>query len=181
MGTINVELRNDVVIGDSVITDAQKILDKVISEDSLTEVKEKTKTENYIELPSNQEVSLSDFDFRQHGFISNELWTLSLNLHARITKIQKDRITCECVIDKENRLFETRSFPALLFEHLYHKEILWPIVVSIKTRPGSTRIDIRDGKNIVDLAIFNLKDGWKKFKNLGLDKPFSGIDVSTDL
>jgi len=149
--------------------------------DLLIEAKEVSKKEEHIEIPTTREISLDDFDFRHQGFISNEIWSKSFNLHARITKILKNRITCECVIDKENQLFETRSFPTLLFDHLPKKEINHPIIVSIKTRPGSTRIDIRDGRNIVDLSIFDLKAGWKELINSGLDKPLSLPNESSDI
>ncbi len=172
MGIIVEELSKDTIIVDTAKTTANDIL---------TEVKEVSKKEELIEIPSNREISLSDYDFRLQGFVSNEIWNKSFNLHARITKVLKDKITCECVIDKENRLFETRSFPILLFEHLQKKEVNYPIIVSIKTRPGSTRIDIRDGKNIVDLSIFNLKDGWKELIKSGLDKPLSLTNDSSDI
>jgi len=149
--------------------------------DLLQEVKEVSKKEEPIEIPTTREISLSDFEFRHQGFFSNEMWSKSFNLHARITKILKDKITCECVIDKGNQLFETRSFPILLFEHLQKREINHPIIVSIKTRPGSTRIDIRDGRNIVDLSIFDLKAGWKELINSGLDKPLSLPNDSSDI
>lgn len=150
--------------------------------DLLTEVKEVSyKKEEPIEIPTQREISLNDFDFRIQGFVSNEIWIKSFNLNARITKILKGRITCECVIDKENKLFETRSFPILLFNHLPKIEINHPIIISIKTRPGSTRIDIRDGHNIVDLSIFDLTDGWKELINSGLDKPLSFSNDSTDI
>jgi hypothetical protein len=139
----------------------------------LTEVEEVQKKQNSIEIPTTREVSLSDFDFQHQGFYSNEIWDKSFNLHARITRVLKDKITCECVIDKEKKIFETRTFPILLFEHLNNMQIHHPVIVSIKTKPGSTRIDIRDGKNIVDLSLFDLNDGWKQLVNSGLDKPLS--------
>lgn len=118
------------------------------ADDTPTDVIEVSEKEETIEIPNIHEISLSDFDFHLHGFVSNEIWSKSFNLHARITKILKEKITCECVIDRENQLFETRSFPILLFNHLPKKEVNYPIIVSIKTRPGSTRIDIRDGKKL---------------------------------
>jgi hypothetical protein len=155
---------------------------KTQTNDLLTEVQEvSNKKEEPIDIPTQREVSLNDFDFRIQGFVSNEVWAKSFNLNARITKVLKDRITCECVIDKENKLFETRSFPRLLFDHLPKREVNHPIIVSIKTRPGSTRIDIRDGHNIVDLSIFDLTDGWKELINSGLDKPISFTNDSTDI
>ncbi len=172
MGIISEELSNDNIIADSHPT---------VAHEQLTDVKDASTKEESIEIPSIREISLSDIDFRLQGFVSHEIWSKSIYLFARITKVLKDRITCECVIDKENRLFETRSFPILLFEHLQNKEVNHPIIVSIKTRPGSTRIDIRDGQNIVDLSIFDLKDGWKELINSGLDKPLSLINDSSDI
>jgi hypothetical protein len=139
----------------------------------ITEVKERVQKEETFKLPEVREISLSDFDFRAQGFMANEVWTNTINLHARITKVTKTKITCECVIDKENRLFESRIFPVLLFDHLQKKEINHPVVICIKNKPGSTRIDIRDGKNIVDPSIFDVSDGWEKLINSGLDRPLT--------
>ncbi len=147
----------------------------------VTELEEKVEKVETFEIPTVREFSLSDFDFKQHGFVSSEIWTKSFNLHARISKIAKTKVTCECVIDKENKLFESRTFPIILFDHLQNREIHHPVIVSIKTRPGSTRIDIRDGKNIVDLSIFDLSDGWKELYNSGLDKPLSSAHDSVDI
>ena len=164
------------------ITDTEVVeVPKVESHNSLTEVKEEISKERTLDIPTVREISLNDFEFRQQGFYLNELWDNSYNLHARITKITKERVTCECVVDKENKLFETRSFPALLFKHLRKNQVGNPVIVSIKTRPGSTRIDIRDGKNIVNLSIFDLKDGWNNLINSGLDKPISFKHDSSDL
>jgi hypothetical protein len=147
----------------------------------VTDLLEKKEIVETFEIPSVREISLSDFDFKHQGFFSNEAWTKSFNLHARISKVAKTKVTCECVVDRENKLFETRTFPNILFDHLQNKEINHPVIVSIKTKPGSTRIDIRDGKNIVDLSIFDLNDGWKELYNSGLDKPLSASDDSTDI
>jgi hypothetical protein len=147
----------------------------------VTELVEKKEIMETFEIPSVREISLSDYDFKNQGFFSSEVWTKTFNLHARISKVAKTKVTCECVVDRENKLFEIRTFPNLLFDHLQNKEINHPVIVSIKTKPGSTRIDIRDGKNIVDLSIFDLNDGWKELYNSGLDKPLSTSDDSTNI
>lgn len=161
------------IIVDEITTNQSTEIVQKFSSYNVTDLEEKTEKVETLEIPSLREISLSDFDFKHQGFVGNEMWIKSFNIHARIAKVSKTKITCECVIDKENRLFESRTFPALLFEHLQNKEINHPIIVSIKTKPGSTRIDIRDGRNIVDPSIFELKDGWKELYNSGLDKPLS--------
>jgi hypothetical protein len=137
--------------------------------------------EESIMVETQPETSLSNYNFSAQGFILNETWQNTSNIQARITKITKERITCECIIDKGNLIFETRSFPTMLFDHMPKKDINYPVVISLKTKPGSSRIDIRDGKNIVDLSVFDLEEGWKELINSGLDQPLSLNNDSSNI
>lgn len=115
----------------------------------------------------------SEFDFKNRGFISAENWTKSVNLQAQVILINKNQITCECLIDKENRKFETRVFSKELFLHLSNLNIKSFVLITIRTKPGSSRIDIFDGKHMVSEQIFKVQNSWNLLKNSGLDKPIS--------
>lgn len=115
----------------------------------------------------------SEIDFWKKSFISGENWTKSVNLQAQVIDINKSQITCECLIDKDNRTFETRIFPRELFSHLSNLKDKSFVLITIKTKPGSSRIDIYDGKSMVNEKLFKTKNSWKSLENSGLDKPIS--------
>lgn len=117
-----------------------------------------------------QKEKISELTFKNRGFISTEKWSKSINLHSRIIQITKHQVTCECVLDKENLIFETRTFSRELFEHLRNIKEKHPILISIRTKAGSSRIDIYEGKGVVNEKLFEINEGWEELANSGLDK-----------
>lgn len=107
------------------------------------------------------------------GYVSGENWNKVINLHSKVAQITKDIVSCECLIDKENQIFEVRNFTKEMFSHLDNLFEGKLILVSIKTKPGSSRIDIHNGDGLVDENLFNLEDEWKDLENSGLDKPLN--------
>lgn len=99
----------------------------------------------------------------------SELWKKTISFHASILQITKKQVYCDCLIDKENGFFETRVFPKELFEHLQNIAEKALVVIRIQTKPGSSRIDVFDGKGIVDPATFEVNDIFDSLKNSGLD------------
>lgn len=105
------------------------------------------------------------------GFISAESWSKVTNLHSRIAQVTKSIVSCECLIDKENQIFEVRDFPKEMFTHfdsLFEGKL---VLISLKTKPGSSRIDIHEGDGLVDKSLFDLEDEWKELENSDLGKP----------
>lgn len=96
--------------------------------------------------------------------ILNEKWSNIINLQALIVSIDKDLIQCECLIDKENKLFETRTFPLIIFNTMKNLHIGQPILISIKSKPGSIRIDVNDGKSFVDKSLFEANADLEKLE-----------------
>jgi hypothetical protein len=114
---------------------------------------------------------INKHDFFRRGFLSGETWDKTLNIQSRILSSTKDTVTCECLIDKEQKTFQIRSFPIQLFEHLKPIIPKKTVLVKIKTKIGSSRIDVYDGKHLVDNHLFELKDNWELLKNSNLNSP----------
>jgi hypothetical protein len=95
----------------------------------------------------------------------NENWTDRNFLYVRIYHIDKNNVFCDCLLDKENKIFEKRQFSKILFENLNElKEGIYA-VVNIYKKAGAMRIDVKDGRDIVNPQDFDLNDIWD-FSNL---------------
>jgi len=90
----------------------------------------------------------------------NETWEKTLNIQSRVMQLNKEFVTCECLIDKEQSIFENRVFPAYLFGHIKNLSVGSYALLSIKSKPGSTRIDVYDGAQLVEKKYFELKADW---------------------
>lgn len=128
---------------------------------------------NKDDIPGIQNLTAQSFE--NNGFISYESWDETVTLSARILQITSSNISCECIIDKENKEFEVRNFPKSLFSHLNLDSTKF-IIIKLKSKPGSMRIDIFNGEKIIDKTIFEIKDIWNDLEDSGLDKPFRLID-----
>lgn len=110
----------------------------------------------------------------EKSVISGETWNKTYNIPARIVKISKLEIFCECVIDREKLIFETRAFQKHLFEHIPNLEKFHPVLIRIKERSGSSRIDVYDGKNnLVDLKTFDIEDELEELSQMNIDREFT--------
>ncbi len=107
------------------------------------------------------------------SFLSNEPWDKVQNIHSRVLKISKDMVTCECLIDKEKNIFENRNFPKYLFNHIEKLNNNPYIILTIKSKTGSTRIDILDGEKLVDKKRFELKDSWDDLEGSDFGVPLN--------
>ncbi len=119
-----------------------------------------------------QNESILNQIFINRGFVANEQWVDLIKIPSRVIQIENNQVICECSIDLDDDLFETRGFPIELFSNIPKLGINSPIFIKICSKPGSSRIDVLDGRGIVDMDIFELKEGWDKLKDSGLDKPF---------
>jgi len=109
--------------------------------------------------------------FKLKGFIVNEYWEKTININSRITKYNEDYIICECLVDKENRIFEQRSFPRYLFNHIENLKSNPYVVLSIQSKVGSTRINVLKGANIVDKKAFEIESEWEKLEGQDFNQP----------
>jgi len=132
--------------------------------------------EEILQIFSNIDIEYIDIDplsqqiFTSKNVILKEDWESIINLPSRFIEGDDYLITCESIIDVENRIFETKKYPIDLFQHLLPLEYCDPILIKLSSKPGSYRLDVYNGKGLVDLSLFNLKDGWEDLMNQGLDK-----------
>ncbi len=138
------------------------------------EIGENLDLKNRTEFITDESSYISEL-FKMKGFIGNEHWEKTININSRISCFNNDYVICECLIDKENKIFEQRSFPRYLFNHIDNIKTKPYVLLSIQSKTGSTRIDVIKGTNLVDKQAFEFKDEWdaldaKNF-NQSLDKP----------
>lgn len=87
-------------------------------------------------------------------------WHKEINLQGKIVRLTDDSVLCDCLLDPDNSIFEVRNFPKLLFENITDLYKLPYVYITIRTRPGTTRIDVRDGSKIVNKSFFEQKQIW---------------------
>ncbi len=93
----------------------------------------------------------------------DENWTEDTQLKARVYKVDRKRnlVFCDCLLlENEERKYEKRQFSMYLFDNIDHLKAGSFVIVQIRTKTGAIRIDIRDGKGIVDASHFDLQDLW---------------------
>lgn len=151
-------------------------------------IRENAKVEKYdnifFRLESHQFTSIKDIfiENRQteitHDYIKdfyqNESWDQVMNIQAQIAQVNKLSVICVCLVDKENKAFEYRTFPKDMFTHFHGIGPKFPVIISIKTKAGSSRIDIYNGKGRVDETFFNFEAEWKSLSYTDFTKPLEG-------
>lgn len=115
-----------------------------------------------------KEVGFDDDSFQNPQLYQNpfsvEQWEVSTSLDARIFQLDKKSVSCDCLVDPDERLFEKRIFPRQLFEHLFELEVGRLIIIKIRSKKGSMRIDVTDGRGIVAPELFELEELWNSLK-----------------
>ena len=107
--------------------------------------------------------------FRNKESLIVERWTITQSIHGRVLAADSIYVYVDCLVDMENKIFEQRKFPVALFEHIDFQAFGVPVVINLKLKVGSSRIDVYSGRGIVDLALFDLNDKWESLRDAGLD------------
>ena len=116
-----------------------------------------------------QKVNLRSVITQELKFINTEFsetWDDQIMLHARVYAISQQVVSYDCIVDEESQLMERRSFPRTLFDNFANLIEGSLIVVDIKQKAGSMRVDIKNGKGIVDAQKFEIEhliDSLKDF------------------
>lgn len=133
----------------------------------------KKKTDDISDFPEISDdrpfIRLQDI-FRDYGFISNEKWTNSHRVQAKVVKWDSYSVSCDCLMDKDSLKFETRVFNRELFGHLKNLSDNTYVLININSKPGAMRIDIYNGDGVVEKKLFDWKSKLDKFEGLGLGK-----------
>ena len=99
----------------------------------------------------------SSINTEENSAEPSETWDNQIMLHARVYAIDQQVVSCDCIVDEESRLMERRSFPGTLFDNLSNLVEGSLVIVDIKQKAGSMRIDIKNGKGIVDAQKFEIE------------------------
>lgn len=84
----------------------------------------------------------------------NENWSEIKNYDARIIEIGDSKIKLDCLVDRENKKFQTRLFDKSLFTNIHDLIAGKYILVRVFKKPGKVSFTINDGENLVDKSNF---------------------------
>ena len=88
--------------------------------------------------------------------INDDVWSSVTEIYGRVLSLIDDIVECECLVDKENKIFQNRTFPKILFDNVDNLCENSYVIICIKMRKGAMRFDVYDGKNIIDETLFEI-------------------------
>ena len=65
---------------------------------------------------------------------------LTLIFVSQVIELDSNFVTCDCLVDKEQMVFETRTFPRILFDNIDTLVSGSYILLSIKSKPGTIKL-----------------------------------------
>ena len=137
----------------------------------------KSKTNRFNESPitkKSEEVKVKESDLNDTSSrslkVTPRLKNKTKTIMARIVSFNQEQVFVDCVINSESKIIEHRGFPIFLFEHLDEVTEKQPILIKIKMKSGSSKIEILPGKGIVDETLFEINEKWEQLRDSGLDE-----------
>lgn len=100
--------------------------------------------------------------------VLNENWKVNENIQGKIINVNDKHVWVDCLIDSNQKIFQSRSFPKELFTHLTNLKSQKPVLIKTKLKPGSIRIDVYPGDGIVDLEAFEVNENWESLRGKDL-------------
>jgi hypothetical protein len=97
-------------------------------------------------------------------------WKLIANISSKLIDFDESLVSLECLLDKEERIYEEREFDIALFNG-YNLEIGKLFKVCIYQRENQRMIDIKDDSKLISTDDFPEIDLYTPFKNIKLNKP----------
>lgn len=107
--------------------------------------------------------------YRGKDVILNENWTQTETIQGKVIHFNEQEIFVDCLVDRENKIFQHRIFSKLLFENIVNLSANKPVIIKTRLKPGAVRVDVYSGDGIVNLELFELNENWDNLKNSGLD------------
>jgi hypothetical protein len=104
-------------------------------------------------------------------------WQKEINISGKVVEIKEDAVLCDCLLDPEAGIFEIRNFPRMLFNHLHSLASQPYVYITIRTRPGTTRIDVLDGARLVNKTAFEIKEAFNASLFKSINKPLKSTIV----
>jgi len=142
-----------------------KIFEGLRQKNEVHEISKSTDSSSQI---ANKPGGFDDDSFRNPQLyqipFTSEQWEMSISLDARVFQLDKKNVWCDCLLDPDEVQFEKRILPRQLFEHLYELEVGRLIIIKIRCKKGSMRIDVADGRGIVSPELFILDEMWDSLK-----------------
>ena len=102
--------------------------------------------------------------------VLNESWDKVENVNGKVVSIYSTKVEVDCLIDPEKNHIVSRRFPKELFTHLANLKKGLLVIIKLKIRPGSSRIDVYSGKGVFDPSPFEQKERWSSLMDSGLDR-----------
>jgi hypothetical protein len=87
----------------------------------------------------------SPFESRRKN--NEEDWKLVETTHARVLEVSEETVVLECLVDKENKIFENKRFDKKLLEGVLQPQDGKFVIIQEFFRPGEIRFKFRDGDN----------------------------------
>lgn len=116
--------------------------------------------------------SIISKDFFNQGFVTKEKWDTIVSIPSMVIGQNQNFIFCDCVTDRDELIIENRRFPRILFKHIKNLGDGSLILIKLMFRAGSQRINIYNGKGLVDPNLFDSKEYLKDFEDDEFNKPF---------
>ncbi|MEA3448487.1 MAG: hypothetical protein U9Q98_08590 [Bacteroidota bacterium] len=92
-------------------------------------------------------------------------WNNSENIHARLIEVTGTTVVLECLVDKENKIYEEREFDKDLFDGYEIKEGYF-FLLRFYTRKNEMKLEVHDNKSgLVKDEHFKSINLYEAFKN----------------
>jgi len=124
----------------------------------------------------NQNISSNDIEeIKQSNSITfrvtNEYFVNVSRIPSRVISVSNEKVIVECLIDSENKIFQTREFPKYIFSHIDGLKPNHYFFLKLSYKPGVVRTEI------LNISTFNKepfeeKDDLEEFSKRGY-KPWS--------
>lgn len=83
---------------------------------------------------------------------SHEEWDKDLFIQSKVVSFNSDFVECDCLMDKD--YLETMCFPRNVFDKIENLDSKPYLVLNIRSKSGSIRIDVKNDDKSIDKNIF---------------------------
>lgn len=103
--------------------------------------------------------------FKLHEGVHLSSWRLAANISSKVLAEDEEYVLLECLIDKEERLYEEREFSKTLFEG-FNLKVGDLFKICIYKRQNQEMIEVKDGSLLVNEDDFPKVDFFGQFEDL---------------
>ncbi|MFH4963886.1 hypothetical protein V8G69_02700 [Gaetbulibacter sp. M235] len=106
--------------------------------------------------------------FSGRDFISSETWASNEIIKSRIISSDDDYVYLDCILDIETMHFEQRQFHKSLFSNFKTLQTGGLVLIKLKSKPGSFRVDVYPGEGLVNPELFDFNEEIKELRGRDL-------------